>query len=200
MTSRSGWGSFSRAEAPSACRKTTSDHSHRRTAVKASENVTVAFPGQLTPPRRFAAGNAAYSSVTTVYRPNRHGAARSTVPRHQPRVVSGPRWARISWNVVPMFHRPVYSVMISGGFSAGSVVEKYSSRCVPLSSRTNPQRSGARPWPDLYQWPVPLLTATRRVPPPYQPTLSRRSRRAPATAALGLGKAPPLTRGPPLPL
>jgi hypothetical protein len=35
-------------------------------------------------------GNSAYNNATTVYKPNRHGATRSTVFRLQPRVVSTP--------------------------------------------------------------------------------------------------------------
>ena len=58
----------------------------------ASANVTSCFPGQSTTrtPAYFA-GSAAYNSATTVYSPNRHGSARRTVLRHQPRVVSRPR-------------------------------------------------------------------------------------------------------------
>src|SRR5262249_8305397 len=84
------------------------------------------------------------------------------------------------------------------GLRAGSVGERCASRWVPSRSRTNTQRSGTSPRPALYQWPVPLASATRRVPPPYQRTTARRNR-APATAWLGLGRAAPLTRGRPLP-
>ena len=100
MISRSGGGSFSRAMPPSDCGKTPSDHSQRRTAARASEKVTPPLPGHATDPWRWPGGSAAYSSATTVYRPNRHGAARSTVFGHQPRVVCSPRWQRSSWKVV----------------------------------------------------------------------------------------------------
>ena len=39
----------------------------------------------------------------------------------------------------------------------------------------------------MYQWPVPVIVSTRRVPPPYQATVSRLCRRAAATASRGLG-------------
>jgi hypothetical protein len=88
------------AASPPACGKTQADHSQRRTTVNASENVTVVLPGQDTDPNRCSAGRAANHNATTVYRPNRHGAARNTVDRRQPLVVSKPRWARASWKVV----------------------------------------------------------------------------------------------------
>lgn len=86
-----------------ACGKTAPDHSHRRTADKASEKVTPSLPGQRTAPNRCQGGKAWYSRATTVYSLNRQGAARSTVCPHQPRVVSKPRWACSSWNVVSIF-------------------------------------------------------------------------------------------------
>src|SRR5947209_5752011 len=58
--------------------------------------------------------------------------------------------------------------MTLAGFSPGSVVKRYSSRCVPVASRTNTQRNGTNPAPALYQCPVPSRAPTRRVPPPYQ--------------------------------
>src|SRR5687768_4245876 len=111
--------------------------------------------------------------ATTEYRPNRHGAARSTVRRHHPRVVSRPNPDRHSCIVVSMFHRAVYRLMTTAGTRAGSVVNRYSSRWVPVRSATNTHRTGTSPRPDLYQCPVLVTTATRRVPPPYHPTVSR---------------------------
>ncbi len=68
-----------------------SAHSHRRTAAKAAENVTTAFPGHAPPPKRFDFGSDAYNNATTLGNPNRHGCARSTAFSHQPRAVSRPR-------------------------------------------------------------------------------------------------------------
>jgi hypothetical protein len=48
--------------------------------------VTPTFPGQSTPPHCFSGGRAWYGHATTVYSPNRHGAARGTVCAHQPGV------------------------------------------------------------------------------------------------------------------
>src|SRR5512135_637262 len=90
--------------------------------------------------------------------------------------------------------------MIATALSVGSVLKKNSSRWVPSRSRTNTQRIGTSPAPDLYQCPVRLSRPTRRVPPPYQATERCRSRRASAAACRGLGNAAPLTRGRPLPL
>src|SRR5207248_2800666 len=90
-----------------------------------------------------------------------------------PRVVSSLRGARGSWNVVSMFRRPVYAPLKAVAGRPRSVLKKYSSRCVPSRSWTNTQRTGTRPRPLLYQGPVPPTTPTRRVPPPYQPTVSR---------------------------
>ena len=57
----------------------------------------IALPGQSTTRTRvYRAGNSEYNNATTVYKPNRHGATRSTVFRLQPRVVSTPRYARSS--------------------------------------------------------------------------------------------------------
>src|SRR5262245_18376148 len=106
-TSRNGDGSFSRPPSHPACGKTHSLHSQRLTELSASEKLTAAFPGQRIAPVRFASGRAWYNTVITVYRPNRQGAARSTVWRHHPRVVSNPRQERISWKVVSMFQRLV---------------------------------------------------------------------------------------------
>jgi len=78
----------------------------RRTAHIASENVTVALPGQATAPTRFASGRASNRTATTVYSPSRHGPARRTVLLDRPRVVSSPRADRASWKVVSMLHRP----------------------------------------------------------------------------------------------
>src|SRR5260370_42319019 len=80
----------------------------------------------------------------------------------------------------------------------GSVVKKYSSRCVPVRSWTKTQRTATSPWPDLYQWPVPLTTATSRRPPPYQATFSL-VRRERTTTSCGEGSSLPLTRGRPCP-
>lgn len=101
-TSRNGSGSFSSPDCPPARGKAQSDHSHSRTEASASEKVTTALPGHSTPTDRFDSGKAWYSNATTAYSPKRHGAARSTVRRHQPLVVSSPRWQRSSWNVVSM--------------------------------------------------------------------------------------------------
>src|SRR5688572_20202810 len=92
--------------------------------------------------------------------------------------------------------------MTSAAARAGSVVNRYSSRCVPVRSSTNTHRTGTSPRPDLYQCPVLVTTATRRVPPPYHPTV-RRDRdcgRRVATAWRGLGRRPPFTRGRPTPV
>jgi hypothetical protein len=89
----------------------------------ASENVTAVLPSHSTPASPCAsAGNCSYSDATTVYKPNKHGSARSTVRAHQPRVVSNPRYERISAKVVSTFHRAAYASMISGGVSLKSVV------------------------------------------------------------------------------
>src|SRR5207245_256648 len=81
MTSRNAWGSSSTAVPPSTCRKTHSPHSHRRTAVSASEKVVSSLQGQATAPDRFASGSARYGTATAAYSPDRQGAARSTVCR-----------------------------------------------------------------------------------------------------------------------
>jgi hypothetical protein len=58
----------------------------------ASENVTSCFPAQSTArTKAYGLGNWLYKHATTVYAPNRQGAARSTVFSVQPRVVSNPR-------------------------------------------------------------------------------------------------------------
>jgi len=58
----------------------------------ASENVITFLPAHITPQSAFAqAGNCQYHSDTNVYKPNKHGAARNTVSRFQPRVVSKPK-------------------------------------------------------------------------------------------------------------
>lgn len=59
------------AESVPACGKTPSAQTHRRTAVRASEKVTVALSAQLTEPTRLAAGRAWNRAATTVYRPTR---------------------------------------------------------------------------------------------------------------------------------
>src|SRR3954470_21187474 len=89
--------------------------------------------------------------------------------------------------------------MIVTGSSVGSVLKKNSSRWVPSRSRTNTQRTGTSPPPDLYQCPTRLRVPTRRVPPPYQATGRGRSRLAPAATCRGLGSAAPLTLGRPVP-
>src|SRR5262245_4266904 len=72
-------------------------HKPRRTSVMASEKVMVALPAHgTTSSRRSASGSAAYHSATTAYKPNKHGSARRTVWRDQPRVVSRPKYARTS--------------------------------------------------------------------------------------------------------
>src|SRR6516164_4825266 len=109
--------------------KTHSTHNQRRTAVIASEKVTSSFPGQNTVRCcRYFLGNWVYSNATTVYKPNKHGTARSTVSSVQPRVVSKPRYARISWKVVSRFQRPVYVSITAAALQVRSVVKKYSSR------------------------------------------------------------------------
>jgi hypothetical protein len=86
--------------------KTHSSHSQRLTAVMASEKVTSSFRAQSTArTRAYLLGSWLYKHATTVYSPNRHGAARSTVFSFQPLVVSSPRYARISWKVVSSFQR-----------------------------------------------------------------------------------------------
>src|SRR5262249_676749 len=80
-----------------------------------SEKVTVALPRHRTAPCLWVSGRRWYNNATAVYRPNRQGATRNTVCRHQPRVVSKPRCARSSWKVVSMFQRPVQRVMILVG-------------------------------------------------------------------------------------
>ena len=62
------------------------------------------------------------------------------------------------------------------GFFNG-LVKKYSSRRVPVQSRSQTQRTSPRSWPLLYQYPVPVTTPTRRVVPPYQVTLGLRRRK-----------------------
>src|SRR5215210_1296401 len=90
--------------------------------------------------------------------------------------------------------------MTAEGVRSGSVVKKYSSRCVPLTSRTNAQRTGTSPRPPLYQCPVPSSVSTRLFPPPYHPTSDRVKVVAAATASRGFLRRPPLTRGRPLPV
>ena len=55
---------------------------------------------------------------------------------------------------------------------------------------------GTSPSPPLYRCPIPVVTSTTRVPPPYQVTVSRV--RA-AAAWRGFGTRSPFTRGRPLP-
>src|SRR5690606_22181751 len=88
---------------------------------------------------------------------------------------------------------------IAVGSILGSVLKKYSSRWVPVRSRTNTQAIGTNPSPALYQCPTPPVSPTSRVPPPYQATVSVRTS-ADAAAWLGLGSRAPLTGGRPLPL
>ena len=78
--------------------------------------------------------------------------------------------------------------MIILGSKVGSVLKKNSSRWVPPLSRTNTQRIGTRLLPDLYQCPARLRMPTRRMPPPYHATVSRRRRDA-AAACRGLDSA-----------
>src|SRR5207249_4752180 len=105
LSAGSGSGSPWKAVPPAACGKTRDDPSQRRTAVSASEDLTTAWPGHWTEPRRSPSGRVANRSATTEYRPNRPGPARRTVSRHQPRVASRPRGARASRNVVSMVQR-----------------------------------------------------------------------------------------------
>src|SRR5436190_8431412 len=94
---RKGRGSFSRGSRYPGIAKTHSTHSQRLTAAMASENVTSCFPAQSTARTpAYRLGNWLYKHATTVYAPNRHGAARSTVFSVQPLVVSNPRYERIS--------------------------------------------------------------------------------------------------------
>jgi hypothetical protein len=72
-----------------------------------------------------------WRSATTVHSPNRHGASRRTVLRHQPRVVSSPSSARISWKVGSRFLRAVSMVTIVTASSVGSVLKNHPSRWVP---------------------------------------------------------------------
>jgi hypothetical protein len=83
--------------------KNHSRHSQRRTAVRASENVTSCLPSHsIARSRAYRRGKRLYTQATTLYNPNRHGATRSTVFSFQPRVVSNPGYERISWKVVSM--------------------------------------------------------------------------------------------------
>src|SRR5437763_14055111 len=75
----------------------------------------------------------------------------------------------------------------ASGESAGSVVSRYSSRCVPVASLTNTHRTGTSPHPPVYQCPTPVAASTGRVPPPYHATDSR-VRGAVAVACRGLGR------------
>src|SRR5436305_13789771 len=94
------------------------------TGASASENVTVASPGQTAAPTRFPSGSARYSTAPTDSSPNRQGADRRTVSRHHPRVVSSPRWQRSSWKVVSTHHLRQYPRMTKGAEAAGSVATK----------------------------------------------------------------------------
>jgi hypothetical protein len=95
-----------------------------------------------------------------------------------------------------MAQRAVNRLMIAGPLQVGSVVKKYSSRCVLWASWTKIQRTGTSPCPPLYQWPVALIHRTRRVPPPYHVTVARL--RVPRAATwTGAGSLRPLTRGRP---
>jgi primase-polymerase (primpol)-like protein len=61
----------------------------------ASENVLACLPTHITPRSAFTdAGNCQYHNDTKVYKPNKQGAARNTVSRFLPRVVSSrlERW------------------------------------------------------------------------------------------------------------
>jgi hypothetical protein len=60
MISRSGSGSLWTAAPPSVDAKTHADHSPRRTAASASENVVPSFPGHSTPPLRLSRDEVAY--------------------------------------------------------------------------------------------------------------------------------------------
>jgi len=62
----------------------------------ASENVAAASPGHDTDPVRLASGGAWYGAAATGYDPNGHRAARPTVARDRPRVVSSPAQDRQS--------------------------------------------------------------------------------------------------------
>src|SRR4051812_9734782 len=164
----------------------------------ASENVTAFLPSQSTPGSACAsAASCSYSGVTTLYDPNRHGSARSTVRAHRPRVVSSPRYERIPAEVVSTFQRWAYRSTTSGGDIVRSVVWKYASRCVPVRSRTYTRRTGTSPAPPLYQCPVPRTASPPRRPPPYQATLQRLRGACPTTRCGGGGSAPFL-RGRPL--
>src|SRR5579884_1518494 len=90
--SRKGRLRFEKAVLCPGIAKTHSTHNQRRTAVRASENVTSCLPGQrISPCLRKRTGIWTYNTATTVYRPNRQGASRSTVFSVQPRVLSKPR-------------------------------------------------------------------------------------------------------------
>ncbi len=117
---------------------------------EASENVTVAFPGQDTAPARFSPGSRWYRTATTEYRPNRHGAARTTVRRDRPRVVSTPTHDRHSWDVISIDQRPPYVPTTASAVRPVSVVNRYSSRWVPVASLTHTHRIGTSPLPPLY--------------------------------------------------
>src|SRR5215211_4173543 len=88
--------------------------------------------------------------------------------------------------------------MTCAAVRARLVLKKYESRCVPVRSRTKTQKTGTRPSPPLYHWPVPLTVSTSRRPPPYQETFSAVGSRVVATTAAGAGRLAPFLRGRPV--
>ncbi len=78
-----------------------------------------------------------------------------------------------------------------------SVVKKSSPRCVPVRSCTKTHSTSISPSPDLYQWPLPVTTSTRRDWPPYQFTVSFFRFLVRCTTSCGLGNFCPFTRGRP---
>ena len=66
-SSRTGSGRYSRPAGHPACGKPPPDQIRRRTHARASENVTVAFPGPSIRPERSPAGVASYTTATTAY-------------------------------------------------------------------------------------------------------------------------------------
>ena len=144
--------------APSpACGKTPSAHSHRRTADRASENVTAALPGP-----RHRPGPLRHSGSSVVQDRDHRVQPEQARGRPQDRLPAPPP-RRLQPEARPGFLEGGLDVPAAAvgadhraGVSAGSVVKKYSSRCVPVASRTNTHRIGTSPSPALYQCPVPV--------------------------------------------
>src|SRR5205823_14645244 len=76
-----------------------------------------------------------------------------------------------------------------------SVVKKYSSRCVPVRSRTKTQRTGISGRPLRYHQPLPVTTSTRRRPPPYHATDHTGRSAVARTTSAGSGSSFPFLQG-----